>query len=41
MQAFLHCFLPVNILIIGVFLLGFFIPHLMLVTDVLNMIQNI
>ena len=41
MQASLHCFLPVNILIIGVFLLGFFIPHLMLVMDVLNMIQNI
>ena len=41
MQAFLHCFLPVNILVIGLFLLGFFIPHLMLITDLLRMMDSL
>ena len=41
MQAFLHCFLPVNILLIGIILLGFFIPHLVLALNVFRMIENI
>ena len=41
MLAFLHCFLPVNILLIGILLLGFFIPHLILASNVIRMIQNL
>jgi len=40
MQAFLHCFLPVNILLIGILLLGFCLPHLAILTDLLRMIDQ-
>ena len=39
-QAFLHCFLPINILLIGILLLGFCLPHLAILTDLLNMIEQ-
>ena len=40
-QAFLHCFLPINILLIGILLLGFCLPHLAILTDLLNMIEQL
>ena len=39
MQAFLYCFLPVNILLIGLLLLVFFIPQFTVATDLLQMID--
>ena len=39
-QAFLHCFLPINILLIGILLLGFCLPHLAILTDLLRMIDQ-
>ena len=39
MQAFLYCFLPVNILLIGLLLLVFFIPQFTAATDMLQMID--
>ncbi|HJO08439.1 MAG TPA: type II secretion system F family protein [Verrucomicrobiota bacterium] len=39
MQAFLCCFLPVNILLIGLLLLVFFLPQLTVATDLLQMIE--
>ena len=41
MQAFLYCFLPINILLIGLLLLVFFIPTISFATDLLIMIENI
>ena len=38
-QAFLHCFIPINILLIGILLLGFCLPHLAILTDLLRMID--
>ena len=39
-QAFLHCFLPINILLIGILFLGFCLPHLAILTDLLRMIDQ-
>ena len=39
-QAFLHCFLPINILLIGILLLGFCLPHLAILTDLLRMVDQ-
>jgi type II secretory pathway component PulF len=41
MQAFLYCFLPVNILLIGSLLLVFFIPMFSVAADLLKMIEGI
>ena len=41
MQAFLYCFLPVNILLIGLLLLVFFIPTISFAADLLKMIEGI
>ena len=41
MQAFLYCFLPINILVIGLLLLVFFIPTISFASDLLRMIENI
>jgi hypothetical protein len=41
MQAFLYCFLPVNILLIGSLLLVFFIPMFSVAADRLKMIEGI
>lgn len=40
MQSFLYCFLPVNILVIGLFLLSFFVPHFSLLSEVIRMIEG-
>ena len=40
-QAFLHCFLPINILLIGILFLGFSLPHLAILTDLLRMIDQL
>ena len=39
MQAFLYCFLPVNILLIGLLLLVFFLPAFSIAADLLQMID--
>jgi len=41
MQAFLYCFLPVNILLVGLLLLVFFIPQFTVATDLLVMIESL
>ena len=41
MQAFLYCFLPVNILLVGLLLLVFFIPQFTVATDLLYMIESL
>ena len=41
MQAFLYCFLPVNILLIGLLLLVFFIPTISFAADLIRMIENL
>ena len=41
MQAFLYCFLPVNILLVGLLLLVFFIPQFTVATDLLQMIESL
>ena len=41
MQAFLYCFLPINILVIGLLLLVFFIPTISFASDLLRMIEGI
>ena len=41
MQAFLYCFLPVNILLIGILLLVFFVPTFGIYVDLINMIEGI
>ncbi len=41
MQAVLYCFLPVNILLIGLLLLVFFLPTLSVAVDLINMIEGI
>ena len=41
MQAFLYCFLPVNILLIGLLLLVFFLPTFSVAVDLINMIEGI
>jgi type II secretory pathway component PulF len=41
MQAFLYCFLPVNILLVGGLLLFFFLPVFDVATDLINMIESI
>ncbi|MDP7009999.1 MAG: type II secretion system F family protein [Verrucomicrobiota bacterium] len=41
MQAFLYCFLPINILVIGLLLLVFFIPTISFAADLLKMIEGI
>ena len=41
MQAFLYCFLPVNILLIGLLLLVFFAPTFGIYVDLINMIEGI
>jgi len=40
MQAFLHCFLPVNILLMGIMLFGFFLPQVLVLSDLLMMIDQ-
>ena len=40
MQSFLYCFLPVNILVIGLFLLSFFVPHFSLLSEVIRMLEG-
>ena len=40
MQAFLHCFLPVNILLMGILLLGFCLPHFAILIDLLRMVDQ-
>ena len=39
-QSFLYCFLPINILLIGFLLLGFFIPQMSFLTDAINFIDK-
>ena len=41
MQAFLYCFLPVNILLIGLLLLVFFLPTFGIYADLIHHIENI
>ena len=41
MQAFLYCFLPINILVIGLLLLVFFIPTISFASDLLRMIEGL
>jgi type II secretory pathway component PulF len=41
MQAFLYCFLPVNILLVGGLLLFFFLPFFDVFTDLINMMDNL
>ena len=41
MQAFLHCFLPINILLVGGVLLIFFLPQFAIFTDFINMIDDL
>jgi len=41
MQAFLYCFLPINILVIGLLLLVFFIPTISFAADLIRMIEGI
>ena len=41
MQAFLYCFLPINILVIGLLLLVFFIPTISFAADLIRMIDYI
>ena len=41
MQAFLYCFLPVNILLVGGLLLFFFLPFFDVYTDLINMMDNL
>ena len=41
MQAFLYCFLPVNILLVGGLLLFFFLPLFDVFTDLINMMDNL
>jgi type II secretory pathway component PulF len=41
MQSFLYCFLPVNILVIGLLLLSFFVPHFSLLLEVIKSIDSI
>ena len=40
MQAFLHCFLPVNIILMGILLLGFCLPHFAILVDLLRMVDQ-
>ncbi|MEE2615027.1 MAG: type II secretion system F family protein [Verrucomicrobiota bacterium] len=40
MQAFLHCFLPVNILLMGILLLVFCLPHLAILMDLMRMVDQ-
>ena len=40
MQAFLHCFLPVNIILMGILLLGFSLPHFAILVDLLRMVDQ-
>ena len=39
-QSFLYCFLPINILLMGFLLLGFFIPQMSFLTDAINFIDK-
>ena len=41
MQAFLYCFLPINILLIGLLLLVFFLPTFSVAVDLINLIEGI
>jgi type II secretory pathway component PulF len=41
MQAFLYCFLPINILLVGGLLLIFFLPQFAVATDLLYMIDGL
>ena len=41
MQAFLYCFLPVNILLVGGLLLFFFLPFFDVFTDLINMMDSL